>query len=253
LASATGLPVERAGLGIGYRLDADLDPDASERAAINLPTVVGLALAAVPLGAGLRRINLLPAGVSAIREERRQALLAAGIVGAVAAILVGAWAIRGAQVNSQRTNASRAEAEAASLQQQINGLSGVTNLDSQISQRQAQVKAALAQDIGWSSLLQQIATVIPDDVWLTTFTGQGPAAGVATVQFQGMAFDHSSVARWLLRIGSLNSVTNLWVPNSAKGTGPAGSSASLVTFSSTATLTSGAFSDRTGQYTGAQP
>ncbi|HZU71534.1 MAG TPA: type IV pilus assembly protein PilM [Acidimicrobiales bacterium] len=253
LAAVTGLPVEPPRAGVAYRLEADLSPEDQERAATNLASVVGLALAAVPPGAGMRRVNLLPAAVTAVREERRQATIAAGIVAGAAVLLVGLWLLRGQQVNSQRANARRAQAQAASLQQQLTELSGVTNLDNAISARTAQVKAALAQDIDWSTLMQQVATVIPDDVWLTSFSGQGPAAGAAAVSFQGMGFDHSSVARWLLRVGSLNSVTDLWVPTSTKGTSPSSSGAPLVTFSSTATLTSGAFSNRTNQYIGTQP
>jgi len=55
------------------------------------------------------------------------------------------------------------------------------------------------------------------------------------------------VASWIQRIGEIPSFTNLWVPNATKDSAAAGSR-SLVTYSSTADLTTGAISDRAEQY-----
>ena len=76
------------------------------------------------------------------------------------------------------------------------------------------VESALSDDVAWTRLLQEIATVLPNDVWLTAFTGQkegapvlrpqggtGEHAGVGTISVTGQGFDQSSAARWLLRVG----------------------------------------------------
>ena len=83
------------------------------------------------------------------------------------------------------------------------------------------VEAALADDVAWTRLLQEIATVLPNDVWLTAFTGQKAAArpgpgGVGTINVTGQGFDQSSAARWLLRVGELQSLTGLWLPSSTE-------------------------------------
>jgi hypothetical protein len=113
--------------------------------------------------------------------------------------------------------------------------------------------------VEWTRLLNEIATVIPNDVALTSFTGakaQAASTGttsaattssVGTINVSAMGIDHSSSARWLLRVGDLPSLTGVWLPSSSKGAG-----ASLVTFTSTADLTPAAKSgsDRSSQYLG---
>jgi hypothetical protein len=67
------------------------------------------------------------------------------------------------------------------------------------------------------------------------------------VNVAAMGFDHTSAARWLLRIGDLNEFTGVWLPSSTKSSGNA-----LVTFTSTADLTQAARtgSERVNKYTG---
>ena len=117
------------------------------------------------------------------------------------------------------------------------------------------VESALSDDVAWTRLLQEIATVLPNDVWLTAFTGQkaggsgtqGPT-GVGTISVTGQGFDQSSAARWLLRVGDLKSLTGLWLPSSTRS----GESGGTITFSSTAALTPQAKSgnDRRDKYLG---
>jgi len=117
------------------------------------------------------------------------------------------------------------------------------------------VESALTDDVAWTRLLQEIATVLPDDVWLTAFTGQksgtGGGAG-GTINVSGQGFDQSSAARWLLRVGELQSLTGLWLPSSTKSGAGA---ASTITFSSTANLTSqaGSGNDRRDHFLGGTP
>jgi len=209
-----------------------------------LAVPVGLALAAEPLPNKARRITLLPSEVTIVREQQRQTMLAAAGVGALAALLLGLWLARGAQVNEARSQATEAEAEVARLQNEVAALGDATGLDRDITQRQTAITGLLADDIAWTRLLQEVATVIPNDVWLTSFTGTSGSPGSAT--FSAMGFDQTSTARWLLRLGDLESLTQLWVPSSSKGEGPTG----LVTFSSTAEISDKAKSDRASQYTG---
>lgn len=209
-----------------------------------LAVPVGLALAAEPLPNKARRITLLPSEVTVVREQQRQTMIAAAGVGALAVLLFGLWLARGAQVNEAQSQAEDAEAEVARLQTEAAALGDATGLDRDITQRQTAIRNLLADDVAWTRLLQEVATVIPNDVWLTSFTGSSGSPGSAN--FSAMGFDQTSTARWLLRLGDLESLSQLWVPSSSKGEGPTG----LVTFSSTASITDKAKSDRAAQYTG---
>ena len=248
LAVATGLPIETPDPGRYFIVDAGLTEDEASRAAANFPTVVGLALAAVPLGTGRKRINLLPSGLVQVQETRVQAVVGGAAVAVLAGLLIGLWALRAGQVRTEDNAASQAQAQASGVQAQIGKFGGVTNLDSQVADARAQVVDALTGDIDWSTFLQQVAAAIPSDVWLTSFTGTAGSGGqTGTVNFSAQGFSQKSTAAWVERVGGLSTLTGLWVPSStAGGTGGAGG----VTFSSTADLTPAALSNRAGQYTG---
>jgi Tfp pilus assembly protein PilN len=260
LEQTLGLSVVDAHPLLGVRVANIGIPEDRLAASEPLITVpMGLALAGRPPEAGVRRISVLPTEVAAVRAQRRQFVLGLAAVGVLALLLLLLWLARMASVRDQQDKAKRAEAQTAALQQQVNALQSVTALDTQLAQRRQLITAALSDDVAWTRLLQEIATVIPNDVWLTSFTGSkaGAAAGtggttatpgaVGTVNVTAMGFDHSSAARWLLRVGDLQSLTGLWLPSSSRA-GPTG----LVTFSSTADLTTAAKSgsDRTSQYLG---
>src|SRR5436305_6503405 len=141
-----------------------------------LSVPIGLALAARLPESGQRRISMLPVEVAAVRTQRRQLVLAGAGVAGLALVLLLLWLARQSQVSSEKDKADQAERENASLQQQVAALQGVTALDAELAQRRAQVTVALADDVAWTRLLQEVATVIPNDVWLTSFSGQSAGA-----------------------------------------------------------------------------
>jgi type IV pilus assembly protein PilM len=221
---------------------------------------IGLALAAEPTK-GVRRISLLPQEVAVVRQQRRQAVAVFAGVAGVGALLVALWAARQGDVDNEKTKAEQAEQTTAQLQRQRSQLQDVTSLQNDLQQRQGQVTAVLTDDIAWTKVFNDIATVIPADVWLTSFQGQkgaGAAAGgtpavagqavaapLGTVTFQGKGFEQTSTARWLMRVGDLKEFIGLWAPNSTKsGTG----AETIVTFQSTAQLTREAASKRLDRY-----
>ncbi|MEY2565581.1 MAG: hypothetical protein QOE35_110 [Actinomycetota bacterium] len=205
-------------------------------------TPIGLSMAGAPLEKGSRRITLLPSEVSEVREQRRQLVLVLSAVAGLAALLLVLWLIKGMQVSREQDKADAAESQALQLQQQVTQLQDLTALQTDLRNRQQSAQAVLASDIEWTRLFQDVATAIPNDVWLTGFTGSVGTPG--TVNFQAMGFDQTSTARWLLRIGDLSDFNGLWVPSSTKAPGVGG----LVTFTSTASLTDAARSNRAAKY-----
>lgn len=252
------IPVEPAHPLLGLRIGATgLTEDQLVSNEALLATPIGLALAGRPAEAGVRRMTLLPGEAVAVRERRRQTSLVGAALAVLAALLMLLWLARGSEVNRQRDRADRAETQVRQLQTQAAQLTPVVDLENQVQQRRRLVTAALGDDIAWTRLLQEIATVLPSDVWLTSFKGdKGTASGapapagrgaVGNISVAGMGFDHSSSARWLLRVGDLPSLTGLFLPNSTKqGTGPT----ALVQFTSTANLTARARGNRAAQYLG---
>ena len=168
------------------------------------------------------------------------------------------WLARQNQVSSEKDDAAKAEQQNAALQQQVAALQSVTGIDSQLAQRRQLVTSALSDDVAWTRLLQEIGTVIPNDVALTTFVGTKAGAGTGTataattssvgsINVNAQGIDFTSAARWLLRVSALPSLTGVWLPSSSRSAGP-----SPVTFASTADLTPAAKSgpERSSQYLG---
>src|SRR3954447_10009224 len=180
-----------------------------------LSVPIGLALAGRPPESGQRRISLLPTEVAAVRTQRRQLILAGAGAGGLFLVLLLLWLSRQSQVSDQKDQAAKAEQENASLQQQVAALQSVTSLDTQLAQRWQLVTGALSDDVDWTRLLQEIATVMPNDVALTSFNGVkagGPTGGTSTaastsavgsINVNAQGIDHTSSARWLLRVGDL--------------------------------------------------
>jgi type IV pilus assembly protein PilM len=253
LRQVLNVPVETGHALLGVRVGRVGIPEERLIDSEPLLTVpIGLALAGRPLEAGARRMSLLPAEVAVVRERRRQSALIAAAVMVLAALLLVLYVGRRSQVANERDKAERAEAEAAALRQEAGQLSQVTTVDSQLQARRGMVESGLSGDVAWTRLLQEIATVLPSDVWLTAFAGEKTGTGgtgVGTINVTGQGFDQSSSAHWLLRVGELDSLTGLWLPSSTKS----GEGASeTVTFTSTANLTPEARSgsDRRDRYLG---
>lgn len=214
-----------------------------------LTVPVGLALGGESTDARGRRISLLPGEIAVERAARRQVVMAGGAVAAVAAGLFGLFLLRQGSVADAQEAAAHEEARTETLTAQVASLSEVEALEADIAGRRATVDATLTGDVAWTRVLQEVATVLPNDVWLTSFTGtRATADGVtpSTVTFAATGFDQTSAARWLLRVGELSSFDGLWLPNSSKIAGTTGRE--LVQFSSNANLTPAAQSDRAERY-----
>jgi type IV pilus assembly protein PilM len=220
---------------------------------------IGLALAARPTDDGRRRMTLLPREIAEIREQRRIAQIVVAAVVILAVALIGLWYTQGSKVSKAKEQAKTFETESAKLQTEIGNLSDAKALDQELVRRRQLALAALSDDVAWTRLFQQIATVIPNDVWLTSFSGSKQSAQQTTgaktgavmgqVSITAKGFDHTSAARWLLRVGELPSISNLWLASSSRSAG----ANSLVTFQSTAILTAEAKSDRASRLTEPSP
>ena len=230
--------------------DAGLDDESRAAAAAVGSIAVGLALSGESLASGDRRISLVPTEVAQLRRERRQVLATGFGVLAFAAILIGLYALRGQQVADAQQDADVAEARTVELQTELAELRDVELLEADIAAQRRTVTAVLDGDVAWSRLVQEIAAVLPNDVWLTSFSAsRGDALTPGKVQVQGMGFDQTSTARWILRVSNLEALAGLWVESSSKS--EAANGREVVTFSSNASLTPAAESSRVQRYLGA--
>ncbi len=272
IASSLGVPVEQAqpratldvgDIGVTELQLSELDP--------YLPAAVGVALGGPR--AGGPQIDLLPPEArreaAARRATRRLALVGAALLVALVGLslfqVMGAASQRDRLADQQRTNRA--------LQGRVDELSGPLAVQQDLASARQLVSTALAGDVSWPRVLEDLAATLPASVWLDSFslqlggpsgagtvaatTATAPGAGTTgtggptgTASFTAKALDFPAVAAWLDRLPRLPYYLNLSVSSVSKA---AGGSRPVVTFTSSATVGPAVRSDRWQRLVGPAP
>lgn len=258
LSDSLGVPADLADVALTVGMgDIGFLPEQIAGLQPYLPAPVGLALSAERTA--LYRINLLS------ERERRVFSLGRAAVAGVAAgvIVVGGLAVLTMQRNDDLAAARNRLEDQQSTNQQIQGtiagLQGATDLQAQADAAEALLATTVTGEVAWSRVLQELARVIPGDVWLDSLqmssTGVGAtdaaaAAGTAptglgTLTFTAAGLDYPSAAAWLQRLSTLPSISAPWVSQVAETSSSiGGQDFDTVAFTSNATLTDAALSER---------
>lgn len=150
----------------------------------------------------MRTVNLLPpeAAQRATARRKTAGFVALGVVYLALLALAALWWQGKAtdaedDLDSQLVLNSRIEAE-------INSLDGVRTLRSTYEDGVDRLGSALAQDIAWGRLLNDLARIIPDRLWITSMTGNLQANEenpflLGQVSVTGVAFDFADASSWL--------------------------------------------------------
>lgn len=220
-----------------------------------LVTPVGLALWASSTG---RPISLLPDDVLVESRQRRQTIAVAFAVTGFAALLGLVWTGRMTQVNNAQHRATQSEAKSTTLTAQVATLSDVTKVQADVAGSKLQYSSALAKDVDWIRLIEQVTAVMPADMHLTAFSGQRSvtSAGGATVSDGTVSMaavankGPESVANWIRALETIPGLSGAWVASITRSVTVGAPDA--VSFTTTASVTPAAESQRSIQ-AGAQP
>ena len=194
------------------------------------------------------RINLMPVAVRERQEGRNLLyLLIAG--GIVFVLLLGfLWYQKGQQITKTRDDIAAQKRTNQQLQSEIRKLEYIVQKAQDVQRREAQVKDAWGGEVSWYRVLQDIATTMPTQTWLTSYQSsrstpaqRGPVVVTGSFSVSGRGFDHPDSADWLARISQMREVAGLWLSSSSvSGEG----AAKTATFASSGSLTSEAWSPR---------
>ena len=199
----------------------------------------------------MRTINLMPQeGKRA--TEGRQRLLFLVALGLIYVLLLGVVTVwRQGAVDDAEAEVQDARQMNQELQTEITALAGAEDVSNQFAGAVATLSGALVNDVSWGRLINDLGRLIPDRVWLTTYSGSvnrlDPTAtaelGVGQLAFSGTAFDRPDVAAWLRVLDSdrYPGVVGTWATGITQSNI---GEADTVTFSSTTNLTSEALSSR---------
>lgn len=128
----------------------------------------------------LPRVNLLPVEIrEAARLRQVQAGLGLAVVGAVAAVgLLYAGAAH--SVGDAQDRLSAATSTRAGLQKQVDGLADVTRAYARTTAARQMLVQAMGSEVRYSQVLDELASTLPDGVWLTAAQYKPAAGATAT-------------------------------------------------------------------------
>jgi Tfp pilus assembly protein PilN len=209
----------------------------------------------------MHRINLLPP------QERRKASRERGLMYAllflivVVAALGALYVFKSNSLSNAKQQLSSAQSELNVINAKIAALAPYKNMQAQDRDMRQAASQIYDSRITWSSILDEISLLIPDNVSLTTLTAAVPApmlagsqlagggsagssgsSGAADITFAGQALSHKDVADFMTRLGLMPQLMNIQLVSSQEGSGSGSSSSSastttpLVTFQITAQL-----------------
>jgi Tfp pilus assembly protein PilN len=209
----------------------------------------------------IRRIELLPASHLARRKQRQTVGLIAATGLVLVVVLLAYWFLLGVQISNEEDELVRAEARNQELQAEIDSLQRYAELEQEVQAKQAALSAVMVGDVDWPAVLTEIAMVIPGEVWLTNLSASaGLTEGATTVgtetaavrindqtpfgriQFQGRSLSMPGVAKWLLRLKTVEEFDALWLNNANESEAAEG--VEVIDFDTTLELGEGSASER---------
>lgn len=198
----------------------------------------------------MRPINLLPPEQAKAAAARRGSILIF-FLAIVLLALVGAFAWLRMQALDEALAAVEDQRQTnALLDAEIAALSDADAARRLYADRSSQMTEALAVDVDWGRLINDLGRVLPPRTWLEGFSAAAavpdPAADVPTygsIGASGKGFDYPDASTWFRTLDSTEwgAVGGAWVANLSLS--PIGET-DVVSFNSSASLTELALSDR---------
>ena len=176
----------------------------------------------------MKRINLLP------QEERVKASRERGLIWAIL-ILVAVVVVLGlvyvklnSDANAKKDELAAIQAETAVVQAKIAELAPYAALQAQRTSMTETAKGIYQSSVPFSTLLQELSLVIPENVRLQTLTATVPttmlpgtalaeapvAATTTDVTFTGQTEKHRDVAEFMTRLGLIPQLMNITLTTS---------------------------------------
>jgi len=153
----------------------------------------------------MRPINLLPPEAFERQQSRRLLwrVLLLGLAYLVLLLLLTLlWSGRVGDAESQLDDHLATNED---LRQELQGLQPVNDLVQRYGENAEMVATALANDVSWGRVLNDLGRMIPDRVWLDGFGGAAEpdeSGSVGIVQVTGFGFDYPDVSSWLRALDS---------------------------------------------------
>jgi len=180
----------------------------------------------------MRAVNLLPRDDASKRTKEQNAPIAVGLaLFLVVSVAVATFYLRASAGVKDKQNAlGQAKAQLAVLPPLPSGPTAIeTQLVGQQRDRLNALASALSRRVAWDRILREFATVLPDDVWLTSLSARSPASPASAAPptptapsaaptgfvLNGYTYSQNGVARLLSRLAVVPDLKNVQLQSSA--------------------------------------
>lgn len=175
------------------------------------------------------RVNLLPKEIEERAKARRVTSWAIGAVAAYAALLGLLYIAKLGDLNAARSDRDDAQATVATLQAELASLQEFAELDAQFTARNELLSAAMATEISWARVLNDLSLTFPPSSSLLSLTAAAEGAGatgadgtapadpnsdaVGSVTFEGYSVERFApgVERVLLKFDEVETFYNSYL------------------------------------------
>lgn len=169
------------------------------------------------------QINLLPPEIRSQQRARRLLLAGAGAAGVILVFLLGVYLVQQNTINREEERLAVLEAERSRLQAEVQALEHFGQLQASVERRRNTLGTALYADVAWSSFLNDLSLIMPDDSWLVNVSlnsarSEAPTEeeSYGTAAFQGFVFDFPGLAGWLTRLEQVDGLVFVYLTTGSR-------------------------------------
>ncbi len=173
----------------------------------------------------MTRIDLIPPELVEKHQARRVISLMAIGASVVFGILIIIYLLTLGQIILATNRVEQIKAQNTQVQAYITKLKPYDERKKALDEQQKIIDTITANQILWSSILNDISMVVPNDIWLKSIkiditpilAAKEQAAGASNkapappIVIIGDAFDHAAVARWLVHLGEISQFRSVWL------------------------------------------
>ena len=173
----------------------------------------------------MTRIDLIPPELVEKHQARRIIGMVAVGTAVIFVILFLVYFLTLGRVMVATSRVDQITAENKKVQTYIAKLKPYNDRKTVLDDRQKIIETIVADQVLWSSVLNDISMVVPNDVWLSsvkmdissiltskaTASSSSKTVAKAPITIVGDAFNHAAVARWLVHLGEVNQFRSVWL------------------------------------------
>jgi len=212
------------------------------------------------------RVNLLPPEIA---QEKRFNQLRLGLAGAIVATLAGTGVLYIVAEQSKQDAATELQVEqdrGATISRESAQYAAVPQVEAETQAAESTLQTAMGQEVRWSFFLNDLTSAMPADAWLTSLTMTQPVdssdqsatspapvlttPGIASLTYAGVGRSYPAIAAWLDAQEYITTSDDPYVTNSADSKI---GEADVVTFTTTASVNTSAYSGRYNSTQGPPP